>query len=247
MWSDVHLLTCSHPHSCFQHVTSHSWRAARPLCSSEDMIFCTGVPQLQSATYDTECRLQGREQGRKQFCIVGGFLNKFNLLNPAICSMGLPTCSCGLKLWVPVRVKASIKALDWNLLWETDFSAIVIHICHCNEKLLILMTYEIDHFFFFFFNSSNSKQTQKTQLSKSDFVAFCITLYNVFSWLYELNIKPTFSTHLVLTGLLGWKIEKFWVLGRHIHSTQVLRGSTIFCVCVTVCIVHSHLPSLLSS
>lgn len=36
------------------------------------------------------------------------------------------------------------------------------------------------------------------------------------------------------------KIQKFWVLDRHLHSTRVLRGSSIFCVCENEC-AHSAL------
>lgn len=68
----------SHPHSCFQHVTSHSWRVAWPLCS-ENVIFCIGVPPLQRATHDAE---YDRRWGRKKLLVLRVLHSNGQIFNP---------------------------------------------------------------------------------------------------------------------------------------------------------------------
>lgn len=68
-WSHVHEWKCIRPHSCFQHVTSHSWRVTQPLCFGGCNILL-GVQPFHGATYGPKCHRQGWEGGLEAFCIL---------------------------------------------------------------------------------------------------------------------------------------------------------------------------------
>lgn len=63
--SDMHLLPCTHTHTAASSMWHHILGVSHGHCVSEDAIFCTGVPPLQSATHDAECGLQGSVGGEE--------------------------------------------------------------------------------------------------------------------------------------------------------------------------------------
>lgn len=182
----------SHPHSCFQHVTSHSWRVARPLCfwGYNFLRWSAAGFRARHMTLSTVGRGAKGEENSSAFFVC--FIRVVTFLTQRPWSMRLRSCWCEKSFEIQqkpmpawgIQIESYFEKLPFEKLYFTQWKQLLIFMRRHHSSICSLL-------------SSSGLHTAVNQTGKRNISTEC------------------FASHE--HGALHWLDSKIWA-----HTKQII-------------------------